>query len=263
MLIAGAVLLLVASGLAYWGRSAQRSARRMTATETLPCGDIAALAQGVAGEVGGGSFRQRCEVVGTAEPGPGGALKAPESGQEVVWHRTEVTQTYWEMERTTRDGKTERRRVEKSEVVSSITSTSPFSVRDDSGTVLIAPEGADVDAPEHALDRFERAGPESGSGGLSGALVDLLLDSDDSGTIGFQHEEWVIRPGRRLYVMGEVSDSGGQLMFTDPAEGKFQISTRSEEELVKGAQRTAKLATAGAAVAGVAGVALLIAGALA
>ena len=261
MLIAGIVLLVIAAVAYFWARSERSGARKATATETMACGDIASLSKGVADEVGGGSFTQRCEVVGAARPGPAGALKGPESGADAIWARTKVTHKYWVMEQSTTDGKTTRVRREREEEVSSVETEAPFAVEDDSGTVLVHPEGADVDRPEQVVDRFDHAN-------VSESVTDSILSSlfrsgDDSGTIGFKHEEWILRPGTRLYIHGEISDRTGPLVFAKPDKGDFLISTRSEQEIVSGKVRNAKIATAVAVVAAVAGVALVIAGALA
>jgi hypothetical protein len=262
MLIAGVVLLVIAVAALFWARSERAGARKATATETLACGDISSLSTGVADEVGGGSFTQRCEVVGAAQPGPSGALKAPESGADAVWARTTVTHKYGVMEEQTTDGRTTRTRKEREEQVSSVDTDTPFAVKDDSGTVLVHPSGADIDEPEQVADRFERADVADSIG--DSVLSALFRSGNDSGTIGFEHEEWIIRPGTRLYVQGEVADRTGGLVFSEPKDdGPFLISTRSEEEIVSGKLRNAKIATAVGVVAALAGVALLIAGALA
>jgi hypothetical protein len=261
VLIAGIVLLAVAVGLVLYARHHRGKARTATATETLSCGDVAALSQGVADEVGAGDFSQHCEAVGAAKAGPQGLVDAPESGADAVWARTQVTHKYWEMVTVTRDGKSHRERQERSETVSDITSVAPFLLEDGTGSVLIHPEGADVDRPEKVVDRFEQAQEVQGDGGF---LATVLRSTRDSGTLGFQREEWILRPGARLYVQGEVADRTGQLAFAKPRDkGAFLVSTRSEEEIVASAERTAKLALAGAVAAGVIGVVLLIAGAVA
>jgi hypothetical protein len=259
MVIAGIVLMLVAAGALWFARSERAAARRVTATETLPCGDIATLSQSVAGEVGGGSFRQRCEVVGTAEPGEAGVLKAPESGVDAVWHSTKVTHKYWVMEEQ-RDGDSVRRtRAEREETVSDLQSDAPFLVRDESGTILVSPAGATVDEPEQVVDRFERA--SVGESIAEGVLSSLIRSGSDTGTIGFQHEEWVLRPGARLYVHGEATDATGSVSFAAPSDdGDFIVSTRSEADVVGDSKRNATIATVVAAVAAVAGLGLLVAG---
>ena len=257
MLIAGAILLVIAVGVLFLARSQQAKAHAARATETLTCGDLTQLAGGVGAEVGAGSFSQRCEVVGQAERGDGAPLTAPHSGIEVVWHHSTITHRYWENEdRRDSEGRTTRQRVDREETVSDVTSTAPFVVSDGTGRVAVSPEGAQIDAPERIVDRFDphtEAPPESFLGGL-------LRGGEDSGTIGFHHQEWIIRPGARLYVHGAVSDATGRLAFAK--DGRYVISTRSEEELVGAAESTARWATIAAAVAGLAGVALVIAGAL-
>lgn len=262
MLIAGIVLLVAAIGALLYARHERGKARTATATETLSCGDVATLSKGVADEVGGGNFTQRCEAVGAAQAGPQGLVDAPESKVDAVWVRTKVIHKYWEMVETTRDGKQHRDRKEREETVSENESVAPFGLSDDTGSVLIHPDGADIDRPEKVVDRFEQKSQVQQDGG--GFLATLLRSSNDSGTLGFQHQEWVIRPGARLYVQGEVADRTGALVFAAPRDkGGFLISTRSEEEIVAGAERNAKIAAGAAALAAVVGVVLLIAGALA
>lgn len=261
MLVAGAVLLLVAVGAFFFARHERGKARTATATETLKCGDVAALSQGVADEVGGGDFTQRCEAVGTAKAGPDGLVPAPESKADAVWVRTKVIHKYWVMEEERRDGRTTRTRREREETVSENTSIAPFALADDTGTVLIHPDGADIDRPEQVVDRFD---PRSSVNEDGGFFASLLRAGSDTGTLGFQHQEWIIRPGEELYVQGEVADRTGALVFAKPQDGgAFLVSTRSEEEIVSGAERNAKLALGGAVVAAVVGVVLLIAGAVA
>lgn len=263
-LIAGLVLLAAAAGGAWFARRARAHAREATTTETLTCAELAALAGGVGAEVGGGAFRQRCEVVGQAAADGDGA-QAPESGTDAVWHRTQVTHRYWEMERRERDGKTHWDRVEHSETVSDISSELAFLVDDGSGQVLVAPAGAKIDRPEKVVDRFDQPRDGGGSGGsglLDSVRSGFLRSGDRSGTIGFQTEEWIIRPGARLYVHGEAADASGRLRFADADRGRYVISTRSEEELVGEHTRNATFATAGAVAAVVGGLALVVVGLL-
>lgn len=267
MWIAGIVLLLLAAGVAWFAKSRRAHAREATATETLTAAELAALASGVAGEVGGGSFRQRCEVVGAAAPGTNGNLQAPHSGTEAVWYRAEVVHRYWVQERRTVDGHTRWERDEREETVSDLTSEQPFLVADASGgaAVLVAPDGASIDEPEQTVDRFEpgRAGNGNGSpsSGILDSVVAAFIESGErSGTLGFAYREWVIRPGARLYVHGEAADATGALRFAKPQDGRYVISTRTEEEIVGEAQSHARWATIGAAVLAVAGVALVAAG---
>lgn len=257
MLIAGAILLVVAAGVLLIARSHRVKARAARATETLSCGDIAQLSGGVGAEAGAGLFSQRCEVVGKAAPGEGALLTAPHSGSEAVWHRSTVTHRYWELEdKRDSDGHPTRSRVEHEQPVSDITSEAPFAVTDGSGEIVVAPAGADVDAPERVIDRFE---PQT-QAPSSGFLADLFRDDPEGGTLGFRYQEWIIRPGAQLYVHGVVSDKTGRTAFAK--DGRFIISSRSEEEIVGQAESVARWTAIGGGVLALAGIVLLIAGAL-
>jgi hypothetical protein len=265
MWIAGIVLLFVAAGAAWYARSRRAQARSATATDTLTCAELGQLATGVGDEVGAGSFRQRCEVVGQGVVGEDGPLAAPHSQTKAIWYRGKVTHRYWTMERREHDGRTSWDRVEHEETVSELTSEVPFLIDDGSGgtPILVAPNGADVDAPEQTVDRFEPGtGPGDGGGGglLNGMLNAAIRSGDRSGTIGFGYHEEIIRPGARLYVHGEASDAGGRVGFAKPGKGRFVISTRSEEELVGEAQRHAKWSSIGAIALAAIGVVLIVAG---
>jgi hypothetical protein len=165
------------------------------------------------------------------------------------------------MRTETVNNETRRTRVEREDIVSDLTSSAPFVVSDGSGQVAVAPEGASVDHPERVVDRFD---PQTASvpANLAGVVGTLLRSGGESGTLGFRYQEWIIRPGARLYVHGEVADATGRLAFAKPAQGRYIISTRSEEQIVGAAQRNAGIALAAAAVAAIAGVVLIVLGAV-
>lgn len=261
MIVAGVALLVVAIVALLVARSQAGRGRALDATEPISCGDLESLAAGVRDEAGSDTFAQPCELTGTARPGPAGAQRAALSGQESVWYRARVTHR-WEEDRPDRDvsdpsaGGTQ----SGEDVVSDETSEAPLVLEDATGRVVIDPAGAEVDRPEVGLDRFE---PAEGGGGtsVSGFGVTVRLDGDRRRSLGFQSHEELIRPGSRLYVLGEAREIDGVVHVGRPrAGGRLLISTRSEEELAGSARRGAQIATAVAGVAGLAGVALLVAG---
>jgi hypothetical protein len=247
MAIVGGILLvlaLAAAGFALWRR---RLLGDVAGTETSTIADLAA-----SGEPG-----RRCELKGTAEPAATGPLRGPFSEQECVWYRARVTQRYWEWEtRSDSRGESRRERVERTRVVSDESSEAPFVLDDGTGRAIVEPRGARVDRPEQTLDRFD---PDSAPGWLSalGTGLDLFASA---GTVGFQREEWVIRPGARLYLLGATGGTGTELRVVKPASGRYLVSTRSEEELTASTRRQVQLGFAAAAVLGAAGAVLLVLG---
>jgi E3 ubiquitin ligase len=227
-LIVGGVICLVLGAVAFFvWRSQQGSLNAMLLTETLTCAELGELARAASDAVGAGSFGHPCEVVGVAAAGDQGVLTAPESGREVVWHRSEAIEHYWDTER---DSDGDKRQVERTRVVASHVSQAPFVVRDDTGEIVVEVAGADVDNAPVLANTYERdlSKVEIGSG-LMANIAEAFLQKDT--TIGIERKEWGIAPGQRLYVLAEASDRSGRLAMMKPADGKFMISTRTEEEL--------------------------------
>jgi len=63
-------------------------------------------------------------------------------------------------------------------------------------------------------------------------------------------------------VLAEANDRSGSLIMSRPEQGRFTISTKTEEELRDSAGTTVAIATSIAVVVGVAGVVLLVLGLL-
>lgn len=255
MWIFGVVLLAggVVCGLFAW--NAKSKERRMITTETLTCQALGELAAAAAQAAGPGSFRHTCEVTGTVQPGPGGALKSELSSTECVWHKHVVSRKYWETRRERdSDGDYHTRRVESWERVAERRSDQPFLVVDQTGSVGVLAGSREPDGLEQVVDRFEpsneRQGTQLSFGGFS-----LNLGGGREGTIGYKYEEWVLRPGRRLYVLGEANDAGGPITIANPSI----ISTKDEQQLIQEARSSQRWLTIGGIVASAAGVVLVIA----
>lgn len=229
--IVGALVVLVL------GLGERRKRRAMAATETLRCDEI----ERRRGELAAGMFSTVCEVAGRAAPGPAGTLAAPFSSVQCIWHRSVVTRRYWERKRD-RDGDV--RRVERTKVVAEHRSPQPFTVDDGSGTIAVElgeerPEG-DLEQVHSRFEREEGAAQASSELASLGRVVEGLAGSKLGGggllsggdiTLGYHFEEWVVRPGQDLYVLGEASDRSGTLSIGKPEKGHFLVSTKGEKEL--------------------------------
>lgn len=237
MLIAGGILFLVAVGAFFWARSQRKRVAMLASTETLPCDRL--------------EVDQPCEVVGQAQPGPGGTLEAPASKKECVWWRRQITEHWEEWER---DDDGDQRRVNRSNVVSDETSGQPFALRDQTGQALVSPDGADVDHPPKSHDvRMDKGSQSLGSELLEGLFSGARHDRE------IEIEEWILPVGQQLYVRGQPTDAELGMMMIDPGSD-FLISTRSEEELASSAKLWLAVATWTAAVAAIVGAGLVAAG---
>jgi hypothetical protein len=211
------ILIVVGLGLIAWAAYLTHRRRVMAATPTIGAGDVAAVADR--------DREVRVEVEGAADPGPAGPLTAPLSGTPCVWHRTVITRSYRKWE-TDDEGK--RREVTGTNVVHDRHSTEPFTIVDVSGQVPVYAGDLRPDGAERVLSEREHGrGPFAGRAKSIGASG---LGSGPGTTESHLFEEWVIRPGTNLYVLGAVRGSEG-VAIRKPRSSPFIISTRGEEHL--------------------------------
>ncbi|MEU6270183.1 E3 ubiquitin ligase family protein [Saccharopolyspora shandongensis] len=254
MVIFGIVLFVAAGVGFYFMRHARDQLHAMIGAETLPVNELEVLRR-ASDEVGArGGFRKQCEVVGAAHPRPEGVLVSELSKTECVWFRYVVKRRF---ERVSyRDGRrhTERR----TETVSQHTSWEGYALRDDQGVLIgVDPNGTAPDRPEQVVKRFEPYNPQGPV--VFGLQLPNIFDS--SGTIGYEYEEWVIRPGRRLYILGEVHDKIGPLVIGKPErDGHFIVSTRTEQEVRDSRRTQHRWLAIGVPVAALAGIVLVVLG---
>lgn len=247
LFIFGAILLLVAIVAFGSMRHARSELHTMIGTQTLPVSELEVLQSASREVVPAGGFQHKCEIVGAAEPRPQGPLTSQLTGTPCVWYRCVVTRHYEHV--THQNG---RRRVHRrSEKLSETNSWESFGMRDDQGRLIVVdPGGSQIDEPQQVVQEFEPHGPS----GPTMFGVQLPNAFGRGGTTGYTYEEWVVEPGRRLYVLGEVNDRTGSMVIGKPDDGgHFIVSTRSEQELREHRRkrhRTLSLAVPAAAAGG-------------
>jgi hypothetical protein len=255
--IAGALLVALAVyGFIHMQRT-KSELHTMIGTETLSIPELGRL-RDVSDELGAkGSFRKIAEVVATAHPRPQGLLTAELSKTECVWYRYTIDREYEDVEY--RDGKRyESRRTEN--MVEHTSSAGYALIDQDRRTIGVNPNGANPDGVEQTVNRFE---PHRGGGQtveVFGFKLPDFVSSGGNSTLGYRYKEWVIRPGRRLYILGEVHDKIGPLVIGKPENGgHFVISTRTEQELRNARIKRHKFLSIGVIVCAIVGIALVVA----
>jgi hypothetical protein len=131
-------------------------------------------------------------------------------------------------------------------------------VRDETGAVEVDPEGAPVEGVK-VLSKFE-PGDHGPSISIGGFKLSLGAIGGGRRTIGYRMEEVALPPGTRVYVLGEARDDGGRLRVARPAAtgGRFIITVRSEEQLLKSARTGSKVSGIIAAALAVGAVVTLV-----
>jgi hypothetical protein len=258
LIIGGIVLILAAVAGFFLMRRTRSELHTMIGTETLSIPQLEDERR-ISDELGArGGFRKIAEVVGNAHTSQEGLLTAEISKTECVWYRYRIFRQYEHIEY--RDGR--RHQSKRTERVAEHTTNNGYALIDDQGrTIGVDPYGTDPDGVEQTVNRFE---PYQGGGRDSVSFfgIDLpFLGRNDDTTIGFEYQEWLIRPGRPLYILGEVHDKIGPLVIAKPDNnGHFIISTRTETQLRTSRTQRHKLLAIGVIAAFILGLTLLAIG---
>jgi hypothetical protein len=263
MVIAGVVFFVISAILIVVRVMTQKKLFEIQSTETLTAKDLQDLYSSVKSEVGQGGFSKMTEVKGVVKCD--NPLNSELANQPCVYYSMTVVREFEET-REEKDSSGNYRPVTHrgSETISSNTQSVPFYVEDETGKILVNPNDAGIDS-QKVLDKFESgeyaSGPTLSFGGWT-----LNVGGITAGrrTLGYRFQESIVPLGRKIYVLGEATDTSGELAVQKPREKgkKFIISMKSEEELVSGAKSTIKWTLYGAIACDAIAVVLIILGLL-
>lgn len=254
----GLLLLAAAGGFAFGHRARQRKLGLIASTEVCTVGHLRELAASMREGLGAGSLRFPAAVSGTVrcdEPLLSQLAEAP-----AVYYSMSVRREI-EAQRKAADGDSEAERSERrSEQLAHERRSVAFTIEDDTGTLAVEPAGASF-TTEKAVSRFEpaAAGPQTLSLGRFTRELPGLAADPDTRTLGYRFDEEIVSVGKEVFVLGEVTDPGGELQMASPAEkGQFIISVESRQQLLREAGSSSRFMRRAAIVCGVLGLLLLI-----
>ena len=244
ILLLFAIIFLAAGGaLLYFRNRTKQKAALMGQTETSNASDVSGLAPGTLVEVKG---TLRCE-----EP-----LTSEMAGERCAYYSSKVVREYLKRDYDDDDDVGSDRR---SEVVAHNEQFAPFTVEDETGSVAVNAEGAEVDARQ-VMNRFERnTGGEGPSISLGGATIHL---GGGERTLGYRYTESILPVDAPVYVLGAVQDGGIGGPVSGDGGQRFVVSHRSEEALGQSLGKTVLWLGVGGIAALVVGVIMLVVGLL-
>lgn len=232
----------------------------MQSTDTAEVSLLESLLEEMRRDLGPDSFFYRTEVKGQiecAEP-----LQSELSNTNCIYYNMVIKHEY-EERYTTREGNQTVQKTRKgSERVAGNSRSTPFYLVDATGKVLIDPANAEF-IDETLLSHFEPA-RSSGSrevkiGSFRFTMPEQLKRGDRT-TLGYSFTETAIPVNANLYILGEATDRNGKVVIAKPRQdGKLVISSKSEEQLMSEAIKSMRLSIAGAVVALLAGIGLIVA----
>ncbi len=260
MWILGLVLLAVAAGLAWGYRSKRRRLGRIVSTETYTVEHLRQLAESMAEGFGSGSLRFPAAVRGTVRcPEP---LVSELAEVPSVYYSMRVAREYETTERSTdADDNVEETTRRGSDQMAHNRRSIPFHVEDATGSLRVEASGAELIA-EKTLSRFEPATPATRALRVGSFTFDVpAVDTGGSKTLGYRFEEEAVPVGREVFVLGEVTDPGGELRMVGPeGQGELLVSLKSRSQLVRELGRGARAMKIAAIVCGALGLLLVLFG---
>lgn len=253
LLVIGSVLLVVALVLLPLTALALRRWRRQLGLSRLEPAALAAR------------NGQRVTLTGTAAPGPAGAVSSGLAGVECVWHGHEVLRHYLPLQQ---EGAVQERTCD---------SIADYGSEDLFGLVA---EGRPLDGERIFVDPRDAPRPRDAElclkrvvarpqPGVASPADDLLprVRGRISGvfrgeTIEFEYREWVIRPGARVRVTGELRVRDGRIVLVAPHDGALTVEHGVSERPRHASprRREALLVTVAFAVTALSGVLLVLLG---
>ncbi|MEL6604520.1 MAG: E3 ubiquitin ligase family protein [Cyanobacteria bacterium J06614_10] len=246
MAFIGGLLFIVSIFLFFFRRS--QLARLACIRMARPCTteQIRQTAEGVAEEIGGGSWQDYVKVQGEIQCDQ--PLRSQLKKVDCVYYTSKVIRKYEETSYKKDNGGNRVKETEqKSETISNDTQSTPFWLVDATGKIKVQPDDANDIETIEVLSEFQRESSSSG-GKISFGKFSISLPRQASHgpgrTIGYQYEESILPIGRDALVIGMATDATARLTLRKPTEGKnkFIISLKAEAELAKAATSKAKQA---------------------
>lgn len=212
MEIIGIILLVICAIMFFTRRNQQQKLFSIKRARSVTAAELTEMAGAIAEEIGGGNWRDYVKLWGqitTDEP-----LQSEHKQVPCVYYVSTVTREY---EEKTEEGKLQR----KTEQVARNRQFTKFWLKDDTGSILVNPDGAAMETVE---------------------IMDEFREERSEETLGYRYKESVLPVGQDVLVLGAVSDVTGQVVIGQPtqADHQYVISLKDEEQLAIATSRSAK-----------------------
>jgi hypothetical protein len=240
MAIFGGILIVIGIILFFVQKNYSAKLQSIRSATSSTAAELQRIASEIAGEIGSGNLREYVKVRGMIRSD---RPLISELKQSPCVHYTMKVVREYEEQYTTRDSegksRTETRRG--SETVSSNTQSIPFSLVDNSGELIVNPDGGNIDTVQ-ILNEFRRENTNGASISFGGFTLALGAGMGGRRTMGYRYTESILPCDREVLVIGTAADEGGKLTLRKPIQSdkKFIISLKSEEELAKSTANAAK-----------------------
>lgn len=254
-IIIGAVCIIIAIVLFIFRGKAQNQVLEMKYLKTSKAGELKELHDTLTKEVGPDGIKQLVEVKGTSrlmEP-----LVSEITKSECIGYSFTITENYdEEYEERDNEGRIVRRTRMGTNTVASNSRYNNFLLADETGEIIIDPNGAEIDMTNSA-DRYEPY--SSGAGFIQFGAFSLNIGIHPQRRItGYNIRESILPANKNLYIVGEMQGHNNAPIIRKPADRSkpFIISQKSEEETIKQKESSATILLVIGIILGIAGLGL-------
>lgn len=258
--IVGSICLVAAIVLFFIYRYQSAKLFSMLSAEAVTIAGLKETVTTIADSIGAGNCREYVKVRGMIR------CETPmlsELKQEpCVHYQMQVTREYEEtVTRTDSDGETHRETERKSETVSSNKRSITFQLQDDTGTIDVNPNDANIETIQ-VLNEFRPGQAQGGMISFGNFSIALGGSLGDRRTLGYRYQESILPVDRQAFIVAIASDGSGKLMLQKPIQGnqKFLISLKDEETLLQATKAAVRYLQWGMIGSGVLGVLLILIG---
>ncbi len=163
-----------------------------------------------------GRFKEQVEVYGTIESK--NPIIAELSKRPSVYARTQLIEKYEET--YSDDGETKTR--QDSTTLADNTLQINFQLEDGTGQIQVNPNGAEIEAKQVVNHYKLNENPST-------------QNSKDKRILGYQSNEWILPLEQKIFVLGEIRDTEGELVIQKPLDNQspFLITYKSKEQLLQ------------------------------
>jgi hypothetical protein len=255
LIIVGAILIAIGVGMILYKKKIEDKITNVKYHDSTDLKSVLDACLGISKDLGTGHFSQIVKTSATA------VLDRPFKGEfskmDCVYCETEVIHMYDEMEETKDDnGRTQRKWVSRTESLGRNKVGEEFWLNDATARVTVNINGANLGLKNEVYREVKTQRPVQ----FSFATYNPV-QNDKRKSTGYIEVERHLKPGAKLFVVGELHDRDGQPKITKPQDKKetFVVSTKSEEDVVKGLESKAKMMYYGGFVVAILGVLAVIA----
>jgi hypothetical protein len=254
LIIVGAILIAVGVGMILYKKKVEDKITNVKYHDNSDLKSVLDTCLVISKDLGIGHFSQIVKTSATAVVDR--PIKGEFSKMDCVYCETEVIHMYDELQETKdENGRIQRKWVSKTESLGKNKFGEEFWLNDTTARVTINITGANLGLKNDIYREVKTQRPAQFS-----FTTYNPVQNDKRKSTGYIEVERHLKPGTKLFVVGELHDRDGQPKITKPQDQKesFVVSTKSEEDVIKGLESKAKMLYYGGIVLAVLGVLAIV-----